>query len=110
MNKPIAAVILLLRFLRSVVVSGWNTLVFILSTNRQPAGLLRFRFAPMSPAGASLLGCMISLTPGTTTIHIDMERREMLLHLLDFSDPQAAIDDIRREFEPYCVTLFGDRA
>lgn len=110
MKKSIAALVLLLRFLRSVVISGWNTMLYILSSKRQPAGFLRFRFAPMSPAGASLLGCMITLTPGTTTVHIDMERREMLLHLLDFSDPEAAIDDIRREFEPYCVTLFGERA
>jgi multisubunit Na+/H+ antiporter MnhE subunit len=44
----------------------------------------------MSEAGASILGGMITLTPGTTTIDVDMERREMLLHVLDASRHDGA--------------------
>jgi hypothetical protein len=36
-----------------------------------------------------------------------MERREMLLHVLDASDVDGAVAGIRREFERYVVTLFG---
>jgi multisubunit Na+/H+ antiporter MnhE subunit len=50
---------------------------------------------------------MISLTPGTTTIDIDMERHEMLLHMLDTSDAASAVAGIRHDFERYLVILFG---
>ena len=55
----------------------------------------------------ALLGSMVSLTPGTTTIDIDMERKELLLHVLDASDTDAVVAGIRRDFEPGLRALFG---
>jgi len=111
MRRPITAILLLLIFLRAVVMSGVQTVVVILrrsvSGRQPPAGLVRMRFAPMTENGATLLGCMISLTPGTTTVDIDMEKREMLLHLLDASQADAAVAGIRRDFEPSIIKLFG---
>jgi multisubunit Na+/H+ antiporter MnhE subunit len=112
MTRFLAAVGLLLRFLRAMLVSGLLTVVVILRTGRPggappPSALLRVRFAPMSAQGAALLGAMVSLTPGTTTIDIDMERRELLLHVLDASDTDAVVEGIRREFEPALRILFG---
>lgn len=118
MSRPIgrtmAAVVLLLRFLRAVVASGLQTVRVILASGRPgaappPVALLRVGFAPMSARGAALLGCMVSLTPGTTTIDIDMDRRELLLHVLDASDADALVAGIRRDFEPGLVALFGER-
>jgi multisubunit Na+/H+ antiporter MnhE subunit len=113
--KPVAAVLLLLRFLLAVVVSGFQTVGVILrasfgSRRPPPAAFVRVRFAPMSEQGAALLGCMVTLTPGTTTIDIDMHSRELLLHVLDASDTDAVVDGIRRNFEPGLVTLFGSRS
>jgi len=111
MKRTIASIELLLRFLKAVVISGLQTVAVILRNSlggrKPPAGLVRMRFAPMDERGATLLGCLISLTPGTTTIDIDMERHEMLLHLLDTSQAEAAIAGIRRDFEPSIITLFG---
>ena len=112
LRHPLASLALLLRFLRAVVVSGWQTVRVILRASgpggeRPPVGFVRIRFAPMSEQGAALLGCMISLTPGTTTIDIDMERHEMLLHMLDTTDVPAAVNGIRNDFERYLVILFG---
>jgi multisubunit Na+/H+ antiporter MnhE subunit len=113
LRKTLAAVILLLRFLRAVVVSGVQTLRVIIVSGRPggpppPVALLRVRFAPMSADGAALLGCMVSLTPGTTTLDIDMERRELLLHVLDASDPAGIVRGIRTQFEPSLIVLFGE--
>jgi multisubunit Na+/H+ antiporter MnhE subunit len=110
--KLLVAAALLLRFLRAVVVSGLQTLAVIVKTGRPggaqpPVALLRVRFAPMSEQGAALLGAMVSLTPGTTTIDIDMDGRELLLHVLDASDTDALVAGIRRDFEPGLVALFG---
>ncbi len=113
--KPIAAVVLLARFLKAVVLSGIQTVQVILRASfgqrrPPPAAYLRVHFAPMSPMGASLLGCMITLTPGTTTLDIDMENRIILLHVLDASDTDAIVQGIRNDFETGLVPLFGVRA
>ena len=112
MNRIFAAVGLLLRVIRAVFVSGVQTVITILKAGRPggtppPVAFLRVRFAPMNARGAALLGSIVSLTPGTTTIDIDMERRELLLHVLDASDTDAMVDGIRRDFEPGLVVLFG---
>jgi multisubunit Na+/H+ antiporter MnhE subunit len=63
----------------------------------------------MGERGAALLGSMISLTPGTTVIDIDVAAREMVLHMLDMSDAASALAAIRRDFEPAVVAWFGVR-
>ncbi len=113
--KPWAALVLLLRFVKAVVVSGVQTVAVILRSGLgerrpPPAAFLRVRFAPMTAQGAALLGCMVTLTPGTTTLDIDMDKRELLLHVLDASDTDALVQGIRRDFEPGLVALFGVRA
>jgi multisubunit Na+/H+ antiporter MnhE subunit len=104
-----AAGVLLGRFAWALVLSGMQTAGVILRGGHglPPAALIRMRFAPMSPAGASILGCLITLTPGTTTLDVDMASRELLLHVLDASDPQAVVDGIRQDFERHLVVLFG---
>lgn len=107
-----AAAVLVVRFLKAVVVSGVQTVAVIARASwgdrrPPPAAFLRVRFAPMSARGAALLGCMVTLTPGTTTIDIDLERCELLLHVLDASDTEALVQGIRRDFEPGLVALFG---
>jgi multisubunit Na+/H+ antiporter MnhE subunit len=113
--KLVAAVVLLLRFLRAVVVSGVQTVRVILVASlgerrAPPAAFVRVGFAPMSEQGAALLGCMVSLTPGTTTLDIDMQRHELLLHMLDSRDIDGMVQGIRTQFEPSLLTLFGTRA
>lgn len=115
MGKPIAAVVLLVRFLKAVVISGYQTVQVILRASLgerrpPPAAFLRVKFAPMSAQGASILGCMITLTPGTTTLDIDMDKREILMHVLDASDTDALVQGIREDFEPGLVALFGEKA
>lgn len=112
LTRLLAAVRLLFHFLKAVVVSGFQTVAVILRSSlgeRTPpqAAFVRVRFAPMSEAGAALLGCMVTLTPGTTTLDIDMKRCELLLHVLDASDPEGLVRGIREDFEPGLIALFG---
>ena len=112
LRKPWAVLILLLHFLRAVVASGWQTVQVILRTGRThppSSTLLRVGFAPMSETGAALLGCMVSLTPGTTTIDIDMQQRELLLHVLNANAADKLLQVIRCDFEPGLLALFGVR-
>jgi len=113
MPKPVVALVLLLRFLKAVILSGIQTVQVIVRSSTgarrpPPAAYLRVHFAPMSPMGAALLGCMITLTPGTTTIDIDMENRIILMHVLDASNTDAIVQGIRDRFESSLVRLFGE--
>jgi multicomponent K+:H+ antiporter subunit E/multicomponent Na+:H+ antiporter subunit E len=94
-------------FLWQVFWSGIVTAKLILSADGcRHARLIRMSLGPVSPTGAAVLGCLITLTPGTTTLDIDMERREMLLHLLDGRAPEQAVADIRNGFEKYLLMAF----
>jgi multisubunit Na+/H+ antiporter MnhE subunit len=110
-KRPAAAITLALRFFVAVVRSGVQTTRTILRPD--PAmrpGFIDYRFAPMSEAGATLLGSLITLTPGTTTVDIDMASRRMWIHLLDARGAEATRDEIRAEFEAPIRVLFGTGA
>lgn len=111
MNRITAAVLLPLRFVRALVVSGVQTVQAIVghSLGRAPTTprLVDMPFGPLSATGAVLLASMVTLTPGTTVVHIDLPRRLMRLHLLDGADPEATFADIRREFEVPLLAWFG---
>lgn len=112
MNKLTAAIALPWRFTAAMVTSGVQTVGAIarhgLSIGTPPpAAFVRIGFAPLSAQGAALLGCMISLTPGTTVVDVDMAQREMVLHMLDTRHATAAVEAIRRRFEPPLQAWFG---
>lgn len=101
---------LALHFLWQIAMSGATTAWQIVRPGQRPQPTLaRMRFSNLNETGAALLGCMITLTPGTTTIDIDMARGELLLHLLDGADPVAAVAGIRHDFERPLQQLFPAR-
>lgn len=104
--KPLIAARLMLRFTSHCVLSGIATARIILHFTQPPAGLVRLRFAPMSSTGAAVLGALVTLTPGTTVIDIDMAHRDMLLHLLDTRNIDGSLAAIRRDFEADVMALF----
>jgi multisubunit Na+/H+ antiporter MnhE subunit len=104
--RPLILARLLLRFLGHSVLAGVSTARIILRRTPPPAGLVRLPYAPMSETGAAVLGAMVTLTPGSSVIDIDSERRELLVHLLDMRTAAAAAAAIRRDFERDIATLF----
>ncbi len=109
MRHPLIASRLLCRFVAHCVLSGLSTARIILLRRRETSGLVRMRFAPMSETGAAVLGAMVTLTPGSSVIDIDMRKREMLLHLLDTRGAEATVAAIRRDFERDVRALFPEK-
>jgi len=106
-NRTFTALSLILVFLTQVLISGLITAWLIIRPGPRPTpGLFRVTFAELDPTGAALLGSLITLTPGTTTIDIDIEKNELLLHLLDASEPERTARDIHRRFELPLRRLF----
>jgi multisubunit Na+/H+ antiporter MnhE subunit len=108
MKKFLIALGLALRFPVEVAKSGWATMRLILAGDGLRPGFARISYEGAGETGAVLLGVLITLTPGTTTLDIDLERRELLLHLLDTRDVEGALAAIRRDFVRPVSLLFGD--
>ena len=70
--------------------------------------IVRYRTPLKTDFGKFLLANSITLTPGTTTLDIDPIRRELLLHMLDGTDPRTAVAGIRRHFEAPLLRLFPE--
>jgi multisubunit Na+/H+ antiporter MnhE subunit len=107
-SRPLVLTRLAFRFLWSCVAGGIATARIILRREPPPSGLVRMRFAPMSATGAATLGALVTLTPGSSAVDVDPERREMLLHLLDLREAEATVAAIRRDLEGDVAALFPE--
>ncbi len=109
MKRAGAALLLVWRFLRDVVLGGWATIQVIVAPRPVRSGLVRVAYGDLPEAAALLLGALVSLTPGATTVDIDPERREFLLHLLDLDQKDAVGRAILEDFARPLAILFGGR-
>lgn len=107
-SRAIAVLVLLGRFLLALLQSGLQTMSMILfRADRLDPGLIEYPLPEMRETGVLILAAMITLTPGTTTVGIDLSGRRLRLHLLDRRDTAGIIASIRRDFEAPLLTLFG---
>ncbi len=108
MKRGRAGLRLLASLLKELALSGWSTAGVILTRRGdvQP-GFARLAYGDLGPGAASLLAMLVTLTPGTTSIEIDPERREILLHLLDGRQATATLASIERDFIAPLQELFG---
>ena len=73
----------------------------------QPAWI-RVPLQLQHPTAISLLASIITTTPGTVSSSIDEERRYILVHALDCSDPQQMVADIQQRYERPLLIIFGE--
>ncbi|WP_372619133.1 Na+/H+ antiporter subunit E [Falsiroseomonas sp.] len=59
------------------------------------------------PFVATLLGSIVSLTPGTVSVDIDRARRVLQVHALHIEDPAAAIATIKARYEAPLKRVFA---
>lgn len=108
-ERASAALVLLAIFVWQVVTAGLSTAWSILRPGQRPEpALLRVGYDGISPFGAAVLACLVTLTPGTTAIDLDLERRTLLLHLLDGSQAGGVADHVHRWFERRLRLVFPE--
>jgi multicomponent K+:H+ antiporter subunit E len=56
---------------------------------------------------ATILGSIVSLTPGTVSIELDRERWTLLVHALDVEDAEALIATIKSRYEAPLREVFA---
>lgn len=59
------------------------------------------------PFLATLLGSIVSLTPGTVSVEIDRERWVLQVHALHLEDPAAAATQIKTRYETLIRKVFA---
>ena len=107
MKRSVTAAVLLWRLFSAIARSGWQISWRILRpVPGLTPGFVEYRFEPMGPGAASMLACLICLTPGTTAVEVDPEAGSMRLHLLDAGSRDAALREIRDLFEDPVRRLF----
>lgn len=107
MKKLFALVLLVFNFIKSLLLSGWDTARVIVRQKPVTGGLIRMNYGNLSPVAASVLGALVTLTPGTTAVEIDLERQEFVLHLLDLSQRDSALESIQTDFITPLAILMG---
>ncbi len=98
MNKPRAWLHLLGLFFRDLVLSVKDVTLTVLHPRRPIcSAIVAVPLDLRSEAGITLLANMVTLTPGTTSLHISADRSTLYAHVMNVSD--SSIADIKQGFE-----------
>lgn len=85
-------------FLRELLVSVKDVVLTILQPRRaRRSGIVAIPLDVRSDAGIALLANMITLTPGTTSLHVSNDRKLLYVHVMNLSD--ESVGQIKTGFE-----------
>lgn len=91
-----------------IVVSNIAVAKLVLDPRSRPQpAWVRVPLTLQHPTAISLLASVITTTPGTVSCEVDEQRREILVHALDCSDPAALVEQIRQRYEAPLMEIFG---
>lgn len=66
---------------------------------RMRSGIIAYPIALRTEFGTAMLANLITLTPGTCSLHVSEDRRTLYIHALDITAPEEIIAGIRTAFE-----------
>jgi multicomponent K+:H+ antiporter subunit E len=106
-RRPLTIVRLGLTVLWDIVVANLQVAIRILGPERRLSP--RFFWLPLDirdPHGIAALAGIITMTPGTLSSDLTPDRRYLLVHALDASDPQQVCEEIKRRYEAPLMEIF----
>ena len=106
-RRAVSLPLFLLILAREVVTGTWRVGIAVLS--RRPVGVSGVIDVPMgerTDLGVAVSSLAISLTPGELVVELDWERRTMLVHALDASDPDRIRAEQQLIYERYQRGVF----
>lgn len=108
LRRPMAALRLLGIVLADIVTANVLVARQVLGPSEalRPA-FLEVPLAIADPFVATLLGSIVSLTPGTVSVDIDRERQVLQVHALHLEDAAAATAQIKSRYEARLKEAFG---
>lgn len=106
--RPALAVAVFARVIGDILVANWQVARLVVG----PLDRLHPKFVEVpleidSPFVATLLGSIVSLTPGTVSIEIDRARKVLFVHALNVGDEAAMIATIKARYEAPLKEIFA---
>ena len=78
-------------FLRELLVSAKEVVLTVLRPSRaRRSGIVTVPLDVRGEFGVALLANMITLTPGTTSLHVSEDRRFLYVHVMNLSEDSVA--------------------
>lgn len=100
MIRVLAVLDLVLVFLRELALSAWSVIKLVLSRSPRPQpAIIAVPLDVKSDLGITLFANLVTLTPGTTSVHVSADRRTLFVHAIDAADESAAIAAMKESFE-----------
>lgn len=91
---------LLVLFLRELALSAWAVIRATLSPRlAMRPGVVAVPLRLRSAAGVTLLADMVTLTPGTTSLHVSEDRSILYVHAMDVESAEAVRASIAERLE-----------
>lgn len=110
MTRGGALMRLALRFPLEAIRSGWSTALLIVARRPLAPGFVELPYGALTETGAALLAALVTLTPGTTVVDIDVDRRTFRVHVLDAARADVIVAGIESAFLRPATVLFGREA
>ena len=87
-------------FFRELAVSSYTVARAAFARNpRTQSAIIALPLELRTDFGIAILANLVTLTPGTCSLHVSDDRRTLYIHALDAPDPGAIIADIQATFE-----------
>lgn len=101
--------------LRLIGMAGWDVLRANLLVARLvlgPVQSLRPGFVQVplclrEPGPLAALAACLTLTPGSVSVALSPDRRELTVHFLHLEDPEREVQDIKNRYEKTIAEVFG---
>lgn len=90
-----------------VLAGTWDVTLRVVGLRRlESPGIVRVPIGDRSDRGVAVSALATTLSPGTVFVDVDHERGDMLLHVIDASDPDAVRAQLQRFYDRYQRRVF----
>lgn len=108
LKRPLLGAVLFIRVVGDIIVANGQVARLVLGPlDRLKPGFVEVPLDIADPFVATLLGSIVSLTPGTVSVEIDRDRNVLLIHGLGVKDATAMIAQIKARYEAPLKEIFG---
>jgi multisubunit Na+/H+ antiporter MnhE subunit len=93
--------------LTDILQGTWDVALRVLHLRRlEQPGVVRIPIGARSEHGVAVSALATTLSPGTVLIDIDWDRGDLLLHVIDASDPDRVRERLQRFYDRYQRRVF----
>lgn len=106
-----AAISLAAVFVYDIVASSIAVARIVITPNSRPRpAIVVIPVDARTDWGVALFAYLVSLTPGSTCLHVADDRRSLYVHLLDAPDIPARVAGMKALYERWILQLEGEEA